>query len=388
MNLRSRAMPDFQIILISSVLPEPTTGGEISLHRHLIERATFPLKICDNQPNSSNAAYLFFLLYRRLIKTRFNRFAEDLRVLCAGRWLDREIRTKLEDTPQAIVFTVAHGDAWMSAMRYARKHKLPLATFFHDWWPDIALVHKPIRYLLESQLKELYRSSSIAFCSSAGMINALGKHQNVQLLYPISESSRKSEKREDCSRADRAPFKVLYMGNLFDYGPMMREALKKFLDDPRIRLEVRGMNPKWPTDFSNEMKKRGMWLDFLPRKELEAWLLTGDFYLVSMSFDPNLKRRMETSFPSKLLEYVQFGKPLIIWGPEYCSAIKWAESGKRAVCVTNSDPEALKVALRELVDSPEEQYRLATEAKTVAQNDFNPNKIHNNFEDLLKKLIQ
>jgi hypothetical protein len=42
---------------------------------------------------------------------------------------------------------------------------------------------------------------------------------------------------------------------------------------------------------------------------------------------------VETSFPSKLPEYAQFGKPIVIWGPEYCSAIHWGREGDRALCI-------------------------------------------------------
>lgn len=70
------------------------------------------------------------------------------------------------------------------------------------------------------------------------------------------------------------------------------------------------------------MRDRQLWLDFAPREELNDWLASADVFLVVMSFDPALMRRMETSFPSKLPEYAQFGKPLVIWGPELSGAEK------------------------------------------------------------------
>ena len=52
----------------------------------------------------------------------------------------------------------------------------------------------------------------------------------------------------------------------------------------------------------------------------------------SVSPQPTGAGQMETSFLSKLPEYAQFGKPILIWRPEYCSAIHWGREGDRAIC--------------------------------------------------------
>jgi glycosyltransferase involved in cell wall biosynthesis len=97
---------------------------------------------------------------------------------------------------------------------------------------------------------------------------------------------------------------------------------------------------------------------------------------------------METSFPSKMLEMAQFGKPLVIWGPEYCSAVQWARQGNRALCVTDQNPDALRHALEKLAVSTDEQQRLAAAALQSAQTDFNPDRIQAQFMDALRSVIR
>lgn len=95
-----------------------------------------------------------------------------------------------------------------------------------------------------------------------------------------------------------------------------------------------------------------------------------------------MRRRMETSFPSKLVEYAQLGKPIVIWGPEYCSAVRWARTKDSALCVTDRSAASLVKAL-ETVATPE-WARLADKAREAAANEFNPDRIQTVFVNALR----
>jgi glycosyltransferase involved in cell wall biosynthesis len=161
---------------------------------------------------------------------------------------------------------------------------------------------------------------------------------------------------------------------------MLRNALSSNADGT-LRLEVRGMSPHWPSAFRNEMRARGFYHEFAPRKELEEWLCGADAFLVTSVFDPSMRRMMETNFPSKLIEFARFGRPLVIWGPTYSTAVRWALKGNRALCVTEPAPAALWAALRRLADSPAEQERLSGQAVRAARGEFDPDLIHRQFLD-------
>ena len=109
--------------------------------------------------------------------------------------------------------------------------------------------------------------------------------------------------------------------------------------------------------------------------------------LVVMSFDAMLARRMITSFPSKLTEAMQLGLPVVIWAPEYCSAVQWARQGDRALCVTDPKSSVLRRELEELAASPAEQERLAKSAREAAAGDFNYEQIQAQFLAALRRAI-
>jgi glycosyltransferase involved in cell wall biosynthesis len=176
------------------------------------------------------------------------------------------------------------------------------------------------------------------------------------------------------------------MGNLAEYGGMVQAALEATKEHPRIRLEAIGGNPAWPASFKIEIQERGLWYDFVPEEKLGIWLNTADAFLVTMRFEPHLRRFMETSFPSKLAHYAQFHKPIVIWGPEYCSAVRWARVKDSALCVTDPSPLALVRALETLNDR--ERERWSAKAREAANDDFNPDKIQRQFLDAIKRAVK
>jgi hypothetical protein len=72
---------------------------------------------------------------------------------------------------------------------------------------------------------------------------------------------------------------------------------------------------------------------------------------------------MEVSFPSKLTDYTATGIPLLIRGPAYCSAIRWArENPGVAEVVDSENGAALAVALALFCRDGSLRYQLASNA--------------------------
>ena len=122
---------------------------------------------------------------------------------------------------------------------------------------------------------------------------------------------------------------ALIGGRLFIFGPVTPEAARQAgLDRPNIVL--RGL-----------VKSS----DFMTRLREEA-----DALFVPMSFAAADRPNMEISFPSKLTDYTAVGLPLLIYGPDYCSAVRWArENAGVAEIVTSERGEETSAAVRRLL---------------------------------------
>jgi len=375
------------VIFISSVRPEPTSAGQIILYRHFCNRPEFDLEVYGFEPTK--------LSFRMLIRRGLGKIAQfggifETLVNCAwvlwkGRWMDKNLPVKVERDLKTIVGTVAHGDGFYAAQRFAKKRNLPLVVFFQDWWPDMAGVPKPFIKLLDKHFLALAKTCALGICVCEGMKSALGGGENLQVLPPIPAETTQHSKMVS-PKKNGSKFKILYFGNLDLYGGMLLQALRVFKNHPAIELQVRGSNPNWPEDAKKEMRDAGLWLEFAPRSELESWLRSADAFLIPMVFEEKHRRRMETSFPSKLIEFAQFGKPLIVWGPEYCSAVQWGEQNERVLCVKSPDIFELKKQLEYLCAMPNQKQKYAEKSIGAAESEFNPSSIQAIFQNMLLKI--
>jgi glycosyltransferase involved in cell wall biosynthesis len=280
-----------------------------------------------------------------------------------------------------VIVTVAHGWWHIQARKIANKLSLPLVTFFQDWWPDFPDVPSPFRSRVESQVRQTAAASAKVICVSDGMRHELGEPENAIIVHDAPSLIG----GDGTPRDFQLPLRVAYFGNLSEYGPFIESALRAFQGSERARLEVFGPTPRWTRGTEDEFRSRGFYHGFMSSNELAKSLHDFQAALVVMSFAPQHRRRMKTSFPSKLIDATQLGLPLIIWGPEYCSAVKWARNGDKALCVTDPNPAVLREALEELAACPDELRRFAKSASDAAAAEFNYDQIQLRFIDALRR---
>jgi glycosyltransferase involved in cell wall biosynthesis len=282
-----------------------------------------------------------------------------------------------------VVVTVAHGWWHIQARAVAREFKLPLVSFFQDWWPDFSDVPVAFRSRVEREFRKTCAKSNVAICVSDGMCRELGEPENALVLHDAPSLTGGRETARDF----QLPLRIAYFGNLSEYGPLIESALRVLESSERVRLEVFGASPLWACGAEDEFRSCGFYHGFISSNELTKALQDFQAALVVMSFAPQHRRRMTTSFPSKLIDATQLGLPVVVWGPEYCSALEWARRGGRALCVTDPNPSVLRRTLEELAASSVEQEHLARSSREAAAADFNRERIQTQFIDALKRAI-
>jgi glycosyltransferase involved in cell wall biosynthesis len=375
-----------KVILISTVTPGPNSAGQLVLNRHLVNEPSVELQVIQTEPRKLGMRKFMRQLLGRLSQVEWlHPFCQDVMVLWRGGWIDAELPAPQVSEIPSVVMTVAHEEGCYAAMRYAERHDLPLVTFFHDWWPDMAEVHAPFRSMLERSFRQLYEESSLALCVSEGMKKELGAHANSQVLLPMPAEP---EVKITADVNNHGPsFKLIYAGNLKGYGAMLMKALEVLKGHPHIRLEVRGDSSSWPDSIKNEMSELGILLPFVSRDELERWLKTADAFLITQSFDEGEQRLMSTNFPSKLLEFAQYGKPLILWGPAKATGPQWARSTGQGLVVDEENPERLRQVVERLSEDTGVQERLSAAARNAAGGCFAPVRIQSDFLQWMSKIV-
>jgi glycosyltransferase involved in cell wall biosynthesis len=373
-------MDRIKVLLVSSVVPNPLgSGGELILHRHLELNPRIQSEVVSWQRFPFRLKVMGKL--RQLGFRSVSRGWECLfPVLPSGKMIHDQIHSFRPE----VVVTIAHGWWHIQARRVATQFQLPLVSFFQDWWPDFPEVPPAFHARVEREFRKTCAESDVAICVSDDMWRELGKPENALVLHDAPSLPQWRKPTRDAE----LPLRVAYFGNLFEYGPLIESAVRTLSGSDRVRLEVFGPNPVWTPGAVDEFRSRGVYRGFIAPSELAESLKNFQAALVVMSFAPSHRRRMTTSFPSKMIDAMQLGLPVVIWGPEYCSAVKWARRGERALCVTDLNPSAIHRALEELAALPAEQERLAESSREAAATDFNHERIQAKFIDALRRAIQ
>jgi glycosyltransferase involved in cell wall biosynthesis len=372
-------MDRIKVLVLSSVVPSARgSGGELVLHRHL--------KVNPGIQSEVVRWHRFPFRLRLIGKLKQLGFRSVSRsweclspVLPSRKMVDDLVHSFQPD----VLLTVAHGWWHIHARRVAREFNLPLVSLFQDWWPDFPDVPVIFRSRVERQFRRTCEESAVAICVSDGMRRELGESPNALVIHDVPTLTKPEGWTPDFKR----PLRVVYFGNLYEYGPLIESALRAVNGSDRVRLDVFGPKPLWKPGAEDYFRSRGLYHGFNPSDRLAESLQQYHAALIVMSFTPALRRRMTTSFPSKMIDAVQLGLPVVIWGPEYCSAVQWAERGDRALCVTDPNPSALRRVLEELAASPSEHERLAKSACDAAAGDFNYKRIQVQFMNALRRAI-
>ncbi len=376
-------MDEINVILISSVRPEKSTSAALTLHRHLMNRRGIRLHILPAEHHEIVHSRFHSKIVPRLMRTPARRWAGDVDYLMHTTLpLEKRLVAPARGT-RTVVLTLAYRSGCWVAQRYAKRHRLPLIVRFDDWWPDIAEVHNPVRKQLEQRFVDLHRSADLSLCISEGMLKALGPHRNARVILPIPDVEPIGPSKANDS-ADE--FRVCYTGNMFDYSDMLADLALLTLQQSDIRIEFRG-RPRWPQALIREMTQRHLLHDFASAPTFDDWLGSFHAYLVVMFFDAAHRRRTETCFATKLVDYSRAGRPVVIWAPESSAVVQWAKKSRAALCVTEPDARALLSALAHLKTERALQLELAARMRRAYETEFSPVSLQQQFLEGLNSVI-
>lgn len=384
------------LVYISDVPVESSYHGSALIYRLLQDYPPDKLRIIEtnlrrSRPELRIPSIDYAEIHLGWPRPLYTRFASLYRA-----WLTRRApgcQSQLQDllsgfSPQAIL-TVTHGFAWRTAARFAATNQLPLHLICHDDLPGHSGLPAAQVKWLDHEFGRVYRQAASRLCVSPFMCNTYSERYGAdgQLLYP--------SRALDCPqyhapperlRIDAASVTGVYAGsiNSESYAESVR-ILGTTLADLGGRLLLFG--PLKAHELS------GLGLDLpniincglVPFRELiDRCRMEADFLYVPMSFSSVDRVNMELSFPSKLADYTASGIPLLIRGPVYCSAVRWAKDNPGvAEFVETEDATALRSAVQKISENGPRRFQMASHALTLGGDLFSYTTGHRLFHTAL-----
>lgn len=334
-----------KVLLVTSNPPLPTQGGSRQLHHYFvgvpgIEAAV--ISDCEAARDGPLPAHIVRPgpLFRRLRNTRLSKWAHDAAHFGIGYESRSAHRFARRFGPQVVVIGAETGIAEVGR-RIARRLKVPLVGLFMDWPTFAAMGHLWCLKCLGHLFVRRYRSCRLAIAISPEMREALGDHPNCLVSYPCAPTLVAAGRPRPLFRK-REGLTLAFAGNLGQWhGAMLAELASVFRERGRHRLRMSGSHPSWDAARADEMRRLGLYCGFLSESAYREFLEEADAFLVVMGFDPRMASIEGTSFKSKFAEYFQHGRPVIVWGPSWCTAVRHAHRERFALPVTSPDPGAV-----------------------------------------------
>jgi glycosyltransferase involved in cell wall biosynthesis len=309
---------------------------------------------------------LLNLGWERPLNSRFNRYWSPW-LTCMARFKNPAVENLVQDFAPDAVLTVHHGYSWITAARFAERRGLPMHLILHDDWNRLAPFAELCRPWLDRQFGKVYRQAASRLCVSPYMAEAYEQRYGAKgaVLYPSRDRNvTRFERPPERLRNQPVKFTVAYAGNIFaqGYWDALRRAAdvlkpqngRLILFSPHTREQARARGL-----VSENVECRG----FIKSEELIGRLREeADALFIPMSFDHADRANMEISFPSKLADSTIPGLPLLIFGPDYCSAVRWARENPGTAEVVNHEVSADLAAAFLRLAEPVHRWRLAEAA--------------------------
>jgi hypothetical protein len=386
-----------RILYIAWTPPSTESGACLAMRRHLVERKDFETLVLTNHrffvPEIRSHCFLRPVWLERAMRTRFRRLIRQVEMLFLGRWmLSTALKLASEFKPD-LVLTISDNDVSWCAYLAARRLKLPLVTNFQDWWPhnqywsESERPFLPVRWVVEHRFRRMYAASELAFCTSDGMKGFLGPHRNAVTLFPCPGSAPTNVSAASAPQGSK-PLRVLYAGTVAaGYGRAVLSLSRQLADSPKFQFLVYGPRPDWNDADVSWATAKGIYKGFVSHDELRPVLASADVFLTVMSFEQSSELMSRVSFTTKFLEYAQYGRPIVVWGPPYCQPVLVAKKTLAGLPVESPDPAAVVSAFERL--TTESEYKRYTEgALRAAETFFSPHHIHEVFKTSVLEIIQ
>jgi glycosyltransferase involved in cell wall biosynthesis len=376
-----------RVLLVSIVPPRNDCGVRIVMYRHFIDRSPFELHVASSADFAEGLVihtqlrlpYLVHRLRKSRFAPRLTAWITDYENFIWPLTANDVLEEAVEKFQPEVILTLAECGLCHIARKTAERHRLPLAGLFLDWFPVMQghYGHKSTQRILSQRYHELYAACDLAFCTSDGMQEMLGPHPNSHVIYPMPGRHVVPEKS---SPPSNGKFRLAYVGSVENfYGRMLCSLIERIEATDGLEIIVVGPNADWPKQLLERARANGTYLGFKPPEEAAEVLASADALLSVMSFEKEHELFMRTSFTTKFLDYVSFGKPVILWGPEYCTPVRVAREHGGAAVVSAADATAVVCLCHKIARDTELNEKLSKQALQLHQTLFNPDRLQELF---------
>ncbi len=321
---------------------------------------------------------VFSLPLRRALWPPYKESIRLLRKIRYRLW-SREVETWIgKSRPNAVLtYLSAFSDTLSQAgAAYAHRNRLPLTCLIHD---DCNAFPTPNKHRRD-RYREILRKSSQNWFVSAELAQAYGFFGTAdEVLPPISETQLASNPP---SPSPGKPRSWIYAGNVRDPQVATLASIATVLDRNKTQLIV--LAEKTPK-LEEALKRTPIkWRPpFTANQEALEWLRSNAAVLLAAyAADSNDQPWIRSSFPSKVIEYLHLGIPVVVAAPNDSAIHNWALKCHWPDIFHPEDTQSIQDYCTQ-IQNPTHWRNKAELAQSFARRYFDPDEIQERFESRL-----
>lgn len=371
------------LLYISDVAVESTLAGELLLYRLLRQYPSDRLTIAQSNVGRSrpekrlpDVEYVDYQFGNtRILNSRLTQWYGSW-LHYKARWIPTTLKRVVDDVEPEAILTVWHDYSWLTAAEVARNRDLPLHLILHDDAPHLEFrAHPLFEELHRRDFERVYRQAESRLCVSSGMEREYNDRYGVpgRVLYPARGWEASVYDAPPDRSGEKEIVRVGYAGSL--HAPGFKEALGRVAEAiAPTGGEVLVYSNASPEKVREEewVKENTVLKGFVDPEDIVDELRNEvDLLFAVSSFEGRYRKTARTNFQSKMVDYTATGLPILLWGPEDSSTIKWAKQNDGvARVVTSPKTEDFRDALHELIDDPDARYEYGKTALEVGKQCF------------------
>jgi glycosyltransferase involved in cell wall biosynthesis len=382
-----------RLLYVGDVPVEASYHGSALLHRLLSDYPVDRLMILETARPSEPDRRLRQVKYtshpigkQRWLNTRFHPYAMAW-FSRAGKQEGPKISQSVNGFDFEAVLTVAHGFGWLAAAEIAKQRRSPLHLVVHDDWPRVADVGPRFRNWIDEQFGNVYRQAQSRLCVSPAMSRFYEERYGTpgDVMYPSRAADAVDfEAPPPRLGSNDRQFTIAFAGTINSQGYIdALKTLQNALQPVNGRLLIFGPLTEDAAQQIGLNDACTKVCGLLSSEQLLARLREeANALFVPMSFAACDRDNMTLAFPSKLADYTTMGVPLLIYGPSYCSAVRWARDNAGVAEVVDTE-SGLRDAVTSLATHPEHRIALGTRALEAGREYFSHARVQQVFHQLL-----
>jgi glycosyltransferase involved in cell wall biosynthesis len=104
---------------------------------------------------------------------------------------------------------------------------------------------------------------------------------------------------------------------------------------------------------------------WVSQQELQGVLQSADILFLPFSFSEASRYAVESAFPSKTADYLAAGRPILVFGPEYSSLVRYAKEQRFAEVVDKCDEDVLARGIQRILSDSAYSSQLCKQSLAV-----------------------